>query len=60
LVYIFYTLDHQGIILNPVEIDDGRFWTWNEIERARGKEIFTPNLEFEIEKYCKPILSKLK
>jgi isopentenyldiphosphate isomerase/intracellular septation protein A len=59
LVYLFFTLDHQGIKTNPSEIDEGCFWTWEEISKAKGKNIFTPNLEFELDKYCKAILSKL-
>jgi isopentenyldiphosphate isomerase len=60
LVYLLYTLEHQGIVVNPDEIDEGKFWTWNEIQKSIGKRIFTPNLEYELEKYGKLILSKIK
>ena len=60
LVYLFFTLDHQGIKVDPEEIDEGKFWTWEEIKKTLGKNVFTPNLEFELQKYCKQILSKLK
>ncbi len=33
--------------LQASELDDGRFWTVAEIETGLGKEIFTPNFEFE-------------
>lgn len=59
LVYLFYTLDHQGIKLDPVEIDEGKFWTWEELQKASGKNILTPNLEFELVKYGKLIRSKI-
>jgi isopentenyldiphosphate isomerase/intracellular septation protein A len=60
LVYLFYTLDHQGIILNPEEIDEGKFWTWEEIKKATGKGILTPNLEFELNSFGKQLLSNVK
>jgi isopentenyldiphosphate isomerase/intracellular septation protein A len=60
LVYLFYTLDHQGIVINKEEIDEGKFWTMEEIKNARGKGILTPNLESELEKYGKLILSRIK
>ncbi len=33
---------------NPVEIDEGRFWSVAEIRRDYGRGIFTPNLEHEL------------
>jgi isopentenyldiphosphate isomerase len=33
--------------LDPVEIDDGRFWTPEEIDAALGTGVFTPNFEEE-------------
>ena len=37
-------------IISVDEIDDGRFWTKQEIEQNIGKEVFTPNFESEFEK----------
>jgi hypothetical protein len=34
-------------VLQPEEIDKGRFWSVAEIEDALGREIFTPNFEHE-------------
>ncbi|MCQ2973533.1 MAG: NUDIX domain-containing protein [Bacteroidales bacterium] len=34
-------------IISVDEIDDGKFWTKNEIEQNIGKQIFTPNFESE-------------
>ncbi|MBI4979346.1 MAG: NUDIX domain-containing protein [Spirochaetes bacterium] len=31
------------------EIDDGRFWTFDEIRASLGKNVFTPNFEHEFE-----------
>jgi len=36
---------------DPDEIDEGRFWNREEIEKNIGKSIFTPNFEQEYEKY---------
>ena len=35
------------ITFDPVEIDEGRFWTIAEIEAAIGQGVFTPNFEQE-------------
>ena len=50
LVYI-YRCTYNGTF-NPdtSEVDEGRFWTLNEIKNNIGKGIFTPNFESEIEK----------
>lgn len=37
-------------IISVDEIDDGRFWTKQEIEQNIGKQIFTPNFESEYQK----------
>jgi len=46
-----YQLRHNGpFTLHPEEIQDGRFWTKEEIEENLGKAVFTPNFESEWEK----------
>ncbi len=47
LVNSFYTIYEGPIIPDPSEIDEGRFWSLNEIEMNIGKSVFTPNFEFE-------------
>lgn len=37
-------------IISVDEIDDGRFWTKQEIEQNIGKQIFTPNFKSEYQK----------
>ncbi len=53
LVYMFRlqinTRDSR-IKINKQELEDGRFWTQNELIENIGKEIFTPNLEYELKK----------
>ncbi|MDP4205951.1 MAG: septation protein IspZ [Bacteroidota bacterium] len=48
LVYLFITHDAKNIV-GPVsdEVEDGRFWNSEEIEKSFGKDVFTPNFELE-------------
>ncbi|MGM9804613.1 MAG: NUDIX domain-containing protein [Muribaculaceae bacterium] len=51
LINAFYTVtSQQSFSYDPVEVDDGRFWTIQEIENAIGKDILTPNFESEYAK----------
>jgi isopentenyldiphosphate isomerase len=47
LVYSYYAIYDGEINPDPVEISEGRFWTFSEITEAIGKGIFTPNFESE-------------
>jgi isopentenyldiphosphate isomerase len=46
-VFAFADKFNGKIIPNKEELDDGRFWKFAEIEENIGKEIFTPNFEYE-------------
>jgi isopentenyldiphosphate isomerase len=49
LIYV-HTLCFDGVILpNPDELLTGRFWTIDEIKAALGKNIFTPNFEYDFD-----------
>lgn len=50
LVYIYRCRYDGGFDPDPSEVDEGRFWTLDEIRKNIGKGIFTPNFESEIEK----------
>ena len=50
LVYIYRCIYDGGFDPDPSEVDEGRFWTLDEIRKNIGKGIFTPNFESEIEK----------
>jgi len=39
------------IVFDPHEIDDGRFWSIDEIEKNLGTGVFTPNFEQEFENW---------
>ena len=47
LVYYFISYDYQKIRLHSEEVEEGRFFSPSQIEKQLGKEIFTPNFEFE-------------
>jgi len=49
LVYSFRGTSDETPVINPVELDDGRFWTMEEIKSDLGKGIFTPNFEKEFD-----------
>lgn len=40
-------VDREQISVDPVEIDEGRFWELTEIDFNLGKGVFTPNFEHE-------------
>ena len=47
LVSSFSTVTDQMPQINREEIDEGRYWSIQEIRNNLGKEIFTPNFEHE-------------
>jgi isopentenyldiphosphate isomerase/intracellular septation protein A len=55
LVYVFVSYDFKSIHLHSEEVEEGRFWTLNQIDANLGKEIFTPNFEYEYQLFKKEI-----
>jgi isopentenyldiphosphate isomerase/intracellular septation protein A len=47
LVFSFVTVSDSLPLINKNEIEEGRFWTIDEIRKNIGKEILTPNFELE-------------
>ena len=47
MIYIFISKTDKQPIPHPTELDGGKFWTINDLEKNIGKEIFTPNFEHE-------------
>lgn len=47
LVHSFSTVFDTNPAVDRNEIDEGRFWSLNEIKNSLGKSIFTPNFENE-------------
>lgn len=51
LVYVHRTF-YDGIIRpSAEELDGGRFWTLQEIRKAMGKDLLTPNFESEFSRF---------
>jgi len=47
LVFSFIAVIDHPINYNPEELADGRFWKLNDIDQLVGKNILTPNFEYE-------------
>lgn len=47
LVYVFVTYDYKNIRIYSDEVEEGKFWSPNQLKRNMGKEVFTPNFEYE-------------
>lgn len=47
LVYSFKSVSEIIPVINKEEIDEGRFWSADEIRKNPGREIFTPNFKHE-------------
>lgn len=47
LVYSFKGISENYPLINKDEIDDGRFWSIEEIRKNLNKNVFTPNFEYE-------------
>lgn len=50
MVYAYRTTYEGNIVVDPVEIDEGRYWSIDEIKSHMGQGVFTPNFEQEFEK----------
>lgn len=55
LVHVFRTLYDGPVTPDANELDDGRFWSAEEIAEAMGKGVLTPNFESEYKRFflCK-------
>jgi len=47
LVYSYTSYDYKKIRLHSDEVTEGKFWSRSQIEKNLGKDVFTPNFEFE-------------
>jgi len=60
LVNSFYTVHTGSITIDEQELEDGRFWSIDEIITNLGKEIFTPNFEGEFQQRLLPFIQENK
>lgn len=51
LIYVHKTVYNEDIFPNPEELECGKFWSENEIKDNIGKNIFTPNFEYEYKQF---------
>jgi isopentenyldiphosphate isomerase len=54
LVNSFSTISDEIPVINKDEIEEGRYWTLQEIKDNLGRDIFTPNFENEFRKLFLP------
>ena len=47
MVYSYLTNYDHSPVTDPAEVDEGRFWSREEIEANLGTGLFTPNFEYE-------------
>lgn len=60
MVFVFAAVGNSfQLTPNPEEIDEGRFWTPEEIDGAAGKGILTPNFEMEFASIRKKLFALL-
>jgi isopentenyldiphosphate isomerase len=59
-VNTYRTIYEGDIKPNKDEINAGRFWNIDEIILNFGKEVFTPNFEFELKNILLPLIQKRK
>lgn len=55
LVYVFVSHDYKSIHLHSDEVEEGKFWTYKQIDANLGKEVLTPNFEYEYQLLKKEI-----
>ncbi len=56
LVYSYTALSSANPVINPDEIEEGKYWPAEEIRSSLGKGIFTPNFEYEFGLLLKNII----
>lgn len=52
LVTSYSFISDQVPVINMDEIDEGRYWSLDEIAQNLGKDVFTPNFEHEFKLLC--------
>lgn len=55
LVHSYKSTIASQPVIDPSEVDEGRFWPLEEIKSSINKGIFTPNLQYELKEVLKLI-----
>jgi isopentenyldiphosphate isomerase len=58
LVNSFSVVTDEMPVINPGEIDKGRYWSFDEIRSSLGKDIFTPNFEHEFSLFIFTLINR--
>lgn len=58
LVFSFTTVSDYKPVIDRNEIDEGKFWTIDEVRRNIGRKIFTPNFEYEFNLFLQKLSEK--
>jgi len=53
LVHSFIAISDNAPVIDKTEIEEGRFWSLQEIKESIGKDVFTPNFELEFTELLK-------
>ena len=51
LIHVYRTTYDGPFCWNDGEVMDGRFWTIQQLRDAIGKDMLTPNLEMELQRF---------
>lgn len=60
LVFVYHCTYDAPIHPSAIELDGGRFWSFDEVVRAMGNGILTPNFESEFVRYFIDVDTSLK
>ena len=58
-VFVHAILGHPTLYPNAAEVAEGRWWTFEELERAMGQNVLTPNFESEFGRIRDQLLAML-
>lgn len=58
MVYSFLFYTDKELFARNDEVDDLKLWTFEEIEQEIGKDVFTPNFEYDFALYKERLLEK--
>ena len=58
-VFVYAILGHPTLHPNAEEVSEGRWWTFEELDRAMGQNVLTPNFESEFGRIRDRLLAML-
>ena len=58
-VFVHAMVGHPELHPDPAEVSEGRWWTFEELDRAMGQQVLTPNFENEFGRIRKQLQAML-